>query len=83
MSIATWEKTTEHIYDPQFVKCDVYRKRIRRGFVYLMDNKQTHFTFTVSCGANSSRSFTGCFFGDEAVMTVQDAMNALDKRSDL
>lgn len=41
-------------------KC--YVRNIRRGKIYLHDEKG--FTYTVSCGASSERSHTGCFFGD-------------------
>lgn len=72
----TWIETTDHIYSG--VTVPVFAKKVGRGTVYLRD--ENNFTFTASFGANSDKSFTGCFYGHPEIKTLQDAMNALDNR---
>jgi hypothetical protein len=53
-------------------------KSKRCNWVYLQDVE--HFPFTVACGPNSSRSYSGCFFGHPKIKTLADAKEALSKR---
>jgi hypothetical protein len=64
-------------YDPDYAKtCDCRELKIRGGKVYLQAN-DPHFSFTVSCRANSDRSYTGCFFNHAEITTAEQAMERL------
>lgn len=76
-----WTKTNDY-YNREVVTCDVWSRPCPRsygkgGMLYVM-NKDS-FTYTVSMGANSDYSFTGCFFECTKIKTIEDAMNAIDK----
>lgn len=59
------------------VKSDCYLRPIKRGKIYLRD--EPNFPYTVSCGANSDRSHSGCFYSTTRnVATIADAMLELD-----
>ena len=74
----TWEKTNNY-YNPEVVTCDVWSFIVSPKItIYLQD--EPNFTFTVSAGANSNNSYTGCFFGHPEVTNVQDAMEAISKK---
>lgn len=71
-------KDEDIIYDRSVVTEDVYAKKFGRGTVYLIDGRS--FQFTANYGANSEKSYTGCFFGDDSVKTVEQAMAKLDTK---
>ncbi len=56
----------------------VYEHKIPRGRIILRG--EAPFNFTVSCGANSDRSFSGCYFGDNEITTVELAKESLSQR---
>lgn len=56
-------------------KC--YVRNIRRGKIYLRGDEK-YFTYTVSCGKSSERSFTGGFFGHNYLTHIRHAMNEID-----
>lgn len=75
-------KPCEWPSDPDHAKkCDCYEMPIRGGKIYLQANTP-HFSFTVSCGANSDRSYSGCFYGHNDITTAEQAMNELVRMRD-
>jgi hypothetical protein len=55
------------------------RLKIRGGYIYFRPQSE-HFQFTVSCGPNSERSFSGCYFGHDG-MTADKVRADLIRRS--
>lgn len=74
----TWKKTNNY-YNREVVKCDVWSYIVSpRITIYLQD--QPNFMFTVSAGANSDNSYTGCFYGHSEITNVHEAMDAIAKK---
>lgn len=76
----SWIDASGKYYNPEVVKCPVWAKEFKRTgkpvIVYLQDAGS--FTFTVSAGANSDYSYTGCFY-QSPVKTVEQAQQILDE----
>lgn len=73
-----WEKTNNY-YNRDVVKCDVWSYKVsKRITIYLMD--EPNYTYTVSAGANSDSSYTGCFFGCAEINTLDKAKEALKRK---
>ena len=58
-------------------KC--WMMRIYRGCIYLYDDK--YFEFTVACGHNSDRTYSGSHFRIEHIRTLDDAKLHLFRRN--
>lgn len=72
-----WKKTND-FYNRDVVKFDVYSYKVsKRITIYLQDGND--YTFTVSAGANSQFSYTGCFFGHN-LKNVEEAMRLIEKK---
>jgi len=76
--MSTWKKV-KWPYDSSVTE-DTYCMQIYRGKVYLRNNKKECFPFTVACGHNSDRTFSGCFF-NLPVNTLKEAMAALEVKN--
>jgi hypothetical protein len=70
-SKATWKKVrwpfdgkTARAFDRDGV--GVWAMKISRGTVYLRDDE--HKSFTVSCGSDSERSHSGCFYPEKPTL---------------
>ena len=73
-----WEKTND-FYDRRYVTDDVWSYKVSKMItIYLID--RPNYMFTVSAGANSERSYTGCFFGHMEVTNLVQAMEGIKKR---
>jgi len=74
-----WIKTNDY-YNREVVTKDVWscKTKLHRITVYVID--KPNFMFTVSAGANSDLSYTGCFFEHPEIKTVQDAIEAIEKK---
>lgn len=77
--MANWTKTNDY-YNREVVKEDVWSRKCRRGKIYVIN--KAPFTYTISCGANSDFSFTGCLFGCSKITTVEQAMEVIDMVAD-
>lgn len=55
-----------------------YMKIIRDVKVWVWEPTSGGFNFTINAGPNSDRSYTGCFFGDDTVKTIEDAINGVE-----
>ena len=73
-----WIKTNDY-YNREVVSCDVWSYKVsKRITIYLQD--KLNYTYTVSAGANSDSSYTGCFFGHENIKNLSDAMKAIEDK---
>jgi hypothetical protein len=67
-------------FDPEHAKTvTCYSYKIARGTIYLQDAE--FYPFTVSCGPNSDRSFSGCFYGRDDVTSIYKAMVKIEERN--
>lgn len=68
-------------FDPEFSsKNPCEGLKISGGAIYFLPNSK-HFSFTVSCGAASDRSHSGCYFGVNHIKTADDARRDLISRA--
>ncbi len=77
----TWTQTTWP-HDPDYakkVKNKCWMAECGRGKIFLLDLPEKSFPFVSSFGANSDRSFSGCFYGKN-VLTLAEAKSELEKR---
>ena len=58
-------------------KGKVWEMKVGRGRIILVDGND--FMFVSSFGANSDLSYSGCFFNDPKVKTLEDAKRELEK----
>jgi len=73
-----WVKTNDY-YNREVVTCDVWSYKVSQNTtIYLMD--EPNFTFTVSAGADSDRSYTGCFYGHPEVTNLSQAMKGIKEK---
>jgi len=71
-----WIKTNDY-YNREVVTCDVWSCKVCKTItIYVMD--EPNFTFTVSAGASSDSSYTGCFYGHDDIKTVNDAIESIE-----
>lgn len=74
----TW-RACKWPFDSDYAKkTSCFVRDIKRGKIYLRD--EVSFPFTVSCGGNSERSFSGCFYGHAHVASLHAAMVELDQQ---
>ena len=61
------------------VKSDVWSCKISKKItIYVID--EPDFMFTVSAGANSEGSYTGCFYGHDEIKTLEQAIDAIEQK---
>ncbi len=75
MKLDTWT-LVDWPYADGYPKC--WRMKICRGYIYLRDEK--HFPFTVACGHNSDRTYSGSHFSMDDIRTLDDAKLHLFRR---
>ena len=82
-----WE-LDHHFYNQDIVTWPVYKRFATylgaRGFLYIQEttkkeNPSKDFNYTVSMGANSDRSYSGCFYNTLKIDTLEKAMIELNK----
>ncbi len=79
--MSEWKKTNNY-YNRDVITSDVWSYQItKKRTIYLIDDPESNFTYTFSCGANSDYSFTNCFF-QTTIKTLDDAKDYLVKFAD-